>query len=71
MFVCLFVCLFLIPLPGYELIRALYYPSCNGGGGGSGKGDAVVSDLVELPQHTPGKTMETTKTMIKAADLGN
>ena len=34
------------------------------------EGDAVVADLGVLPQHTPGKTVETTKTMIKAA-LGN
>ena len=31
----------------------------------------VVTDLVVLPQHPPGRTMETTKSMIKAADLGN
>ena len=37
-------CLFLLPLPGYELIRALYYPSWDGGGGGSEEGDAVVAD---------------------------
>ena len=66
------VCLFVLnPLLGYKLIRALYYPSRKRGRGGSGEGDTVVADLGELPQHTPGRTMETTKTMIKAADLGN
>ena len=60
-----FVCL--RPLPGYEL-SALYYPSWDGEGGRV-EGDAVVADLWVLPQHTPGMTMETTKTTIKAADL--
>ena len=46
--VCLFVCLF-APLPGHELLGALYYTSWDGGGG-SGEGDAVVANLVELSE---------------------